>query len=98
MAHRTIEWRSRLGDRCRASVFSPDEHEPDHVRVLIGERVNLRLPIEQARALAQALTEAAAELPFVAPTPRPVIPIHCAPPATLYHEPEEESCPNLPAA
>lgn len=100
MAGTEILWRTKRGDTCGVTVLSPDASAPDHVRVLVGlPSITLRLPIAQARALAQALTDAAAEFTLAAPAPRTVIPIRRAPPA-LYHEPEdkEESCPNLPAA
>lgn len=84
-----IIWRTRLGDLMGVIVDSPEPGD-DRIRVAIGSRSFLRLPRIEARLLAQALIDAANAKP--APPPRKTIPIqiHAAPPAPLYHEPEEE--------
>lgn len=92
-----IIWRTRLGDLMGVTVDSPEAGD-DRVRVAIGSRSFLRLPRIEARLLAQALIDAADTPPAPAPAPRQVIPIQSAPPSALYHEPEEESCQNSPAA
>lgn len=92
MASTEIIWRTRLGDLMGVIVDSPEPGD-DRIRVAIGSRSFLRLPRIEARLLAQALINAADTPP--AQAPRKTIPIHAAPPAPLYHEPEEETpCPN----
>lgn len=88
MASTEIVWRTPMGDLMGVIVDSPEPGD-NRVRVAIGSRSFLRLPRIEARLLAQALLDAA-NTP-AAPLPRKSIPIHAAPPATLYHEPEEES-------
>lgn len=86
MASTEIVWRTRLGDLMGVTVDSPEPGD-DRIRVAIGSRSFLRLPRIEARLLAQALIDAA-NAPAPAPA-RPVIPIHAAPPATLYHDPDQ---------
>lgn len=83
-----IVWRTDHGDTAGVTVHAPDA-DHDRIRLVIGPRLTLRLPRTEARLLAQALTDAANAKPAPAPAPaRPVIPIHTAPPATLYHDPD----------
>ena len=86
MASTEILWRTTHGDLAGVTVHDPDAAEPQ-VRLVIGTRSFLRLPRVEARLLAQALIDAA-NTP-AAPAPRKTIPIHAAPPATLYHEPDQ---------
>jgi len=88
MASTEIVWRTPMGDLMGVGVESPAAGD-DRVRLSIGPRSFLRLPRVEARLLAQALLDAA-NTPAL-PLPRKTIPIHAAPPAPLYHEPEEES-------
>jgi hypothetical protein len=95
-----IIWRTERGDLAGVTVHAPVPAD-DRVRLVIGLGPTLlRIPRTEARVIALALIDAA-DAPAEVAEPRPaarVIPIHTAPPAGLYHEPEEESCPNLPAA
>lgn len=86
MASTEIVWRTPAGDLMGVIVDSPDPGD-NRVRVAIGTRGFLRLPRIEARLLAQALIDAA-DMP-AAPLPRKTIPIHFAPPATLYHDPDQ---------
>lgn len=88
MASTEIVWRTPMGDLLGVIVDTPEPGD-DRVRVAIGSRSFLRLPRVEARLLAHALLDAANAAPL--PAPRKTIPIHAAPPASLYHEPEEES-------
>lgn len=82
-----IIWRTAHGDLAGVTVHDPDAADPQ-VRLVIGTGFTLRLPVTEARLLARALINATTEP--VASEPRKTIPIHAAPPAPLYHEPEEE--------
>ena len=86
-----IIWRTKHGDLAGITVHAPAPTD-DRVRLVIGlGPTTLRIPTTEARLLAQALLDAAAEpAPESAPARR-VIPIHAAPPAGLYHEPEEST-------
>ncbi len=96
MTSTEIIWRTAHGDLALVTVHAPAQGD-DRVRLVIGlGPTTLRIPLDSARVLAQALLDAATP----APTPEPerrVIPNHAAPPASLYHEPEEEACLNSPA-
>jgi hypothetical protein len=91
-----IIWRTPAGDLCGVTVTAPERADDDRLTLTIGTGLTLRLPRIEAHMLGQALHDAASA-PLPSPA-YPVIPIHAAPPAALYHEPEEEPCPNLPAA
>ncbi len=95
MSSTEIIWRTAHGDLAGVTVHAPAPGD-DRVRLVIGlGPTTLRIPLDSARVLAQALLDAATSTPE---PERRVIPIHAAPPAGLYHEPEEETaCLNLPA-
>lgn len=86
MATTEIFWRTHSGDTAGVSVHSPNAETPDRLRLVIGHDLTLYIPPAEARRLALALIDAADEAP--PPPVRRVIPIHAAPPAGLYHEPE----------
>lgn len=86
MASTEIVWRTDRGDTAGVTVHAPDATDPHQLRVVIGPGLTLRLPRIEARLLAQALLDAADTTP--APAPRKTIPIHVAPPAALYHDPD----------
>jgi hypothetical protein len=88
MASTEIVWRTPMGDLMGVGVDSPEAGD-DRVRLSIGPRSFLRLPRTEARLLAKALLDAANSP--VRAAPRKNIPNHAAPPAPLYHEPEEET-------
>lgn len=93
MATTEICWSTAHGDIAGITVHGLDAEHPDRIRLVIGHLLMVRVPPTEARLLAQALLDAAAD--YTAPAPRRVIPIHAAPPAALYHEPEEGMpCPN----
>lgn len=90
MTSTEIIWRTAHGDLAGVTVHAPAQGD-DRVRLVIGlGPTTLRIPLDSARVLAQALLDAATPTPTPEPERR-VIPIHAAPPASLYHEPEEES-------
>lgn len=72
-----IRWRTHYGDIASTAVHGPTIDLPDCVRLTIGHDLHLHIPPAEARRLAQALLEAAAEIPT------------SAPPRTLYHDPDE---------
>jgi len=98
MTSTEIIWRTAHGDLAGVTVHAPAQGD-DRVRLVIGlGPTTLRIPPDSARVLAQALIDAAEFAHDPTPAPeRRVIPIHAAPPASLYHEPEEEACLNSPA-
>ena len=81
-----IRWTTHAGDTAGVTVYGPTLDLPDRVRLTIGHDLHLYLPPHEARCLAVALVDAADTVP-PAPVQR-VIPIHAAPPAGLYAEPE----------
>ena len=86
MASTEIVWRTPAGDLMGVGVDDPAPGD-DRVRLSIGPRSFLRLPRTEARLLANALLDAANSP--VRSTQRKAIPIHAAPPAPLYHEPDQ---------
>lgn len=86
MSATEIRWRTHSGDIAGVTVYSPTLDLPDRVRLTIGHDLHLYLPPVETRLLAMALIEAADAAPPIAL--RRVIPIHTAPPAGLYGEPE----------
>ena len=86
MHNTEIFWRTPMGELMGVGIDDPKPND-DRVRLSIGPHSFLMLPRIEARLLAQALIDAA-NTP-AAPAPRKTIPIHAAPPATLYHEPDQ---------
>ncbi len=99
MSATEIIWRTHLGELAGVTVHAPDKSVPDRVRLVIGlGPTTLRIPLDAARVLAQALLDAASPYAEPAPVAAPrVIPIHIAPIQALYHEPEDIACLNSPA-
>lgn len=89
MSATEIRWRTHAGDIAGVTVYSPTLDLPDRVRLTIGHDLHLHIPPDEARCIAMALIDAADIVPPAPPAvPRVVIPIHTAPPAGLYGEPE----------
>lgn len=86
MSATEIRWRTHAGDIAGVTVYGPTLDLPDRVRLTIGHDLHFYIPPNEARVLAMALIDAADTLPPIAL--RRVIPIHTAPPAGLYSEPE----------
>ena len=92
-----IRWRTHDGDIAGVTVFAPTIDLPDRLRITIGCCQHLYIPPAEARCLAAALLDAAADPP---PAMRDELDdINDAidaekaaqdrePPAGLYHEPE----------
>jgi uncharacterized lipoprotein YbaY len=82
-----IRWTTHAGDIAGVTVYSPTVDLPDRIRLTIGHDLHLHIPPAEARCIAMALIDAAdAPAQVVA---RKVIPINSAPPAGLYHDPDE---------
>jgi len=80
-----IRWTTHAGDIAGVTVYSPTVDLPDRIRLTIGHDLHLYLPPNEARCVAMALLDAAAE-----PPPRPpVINLVPPPPRGLYHDPDD---------
>ena len=78
-----IRWTTHAGDIAGVTVYGPTIDLPDRIRLTIGCDLHLHIPPAEARCIAMALIDAAAE-------PPPVLRIvpDTPPPQGFYSEPE----------
>lgn len=89
MAGTEITWRTLRGDRIGVTIHAPDTTDPTIVRQVIGKNLTLNIPLPEARQIGEALIAACDAGTWPQPVPRKTIPIHQAPPAGLYADPDQ---------